>query len=81
MPEIVVIEEEPDCVSETAFPATAFPYASFSVTVIVAEELPSAATAAGLAATVDTAASTGPGTNVTEAVSVTSIESVVSCAV
>jgi hypothetical protein len=56
------------------------PFASSSVTVIVAVATPSPKTAAGLAVTVDTAADTAPAVKVTEAVCVSGSASVASVA-
>jgi hypothetical protein len=49
----------------TAFPLTGFPPESFSTTVIVDVDVPSAVTVAGFALTVEVAALTGPGLKVT----------------
>ena len=82
VPETVVTVDEPEpCVSVTALPATGWPYASFSVTVSVEVEEPSAVSEAGEAARVEADALTAPTVKETAAVSVTSTESVVSCAV
>src|SRR3954471_6263836 len=76
-----IVEKPPPCPSETVFPATRLPCASFSVTVIVAVVEPSASTEPGLVASVDVDALTAPGTNWTSAVWATVSESVVSVAV
>jgi hypothetical protein len=65
----------------TVLPLTGLPLASRRVTVIVEVATPSAATVPGAAVTVDTVADTAPAVNVTAAVWVTTIESVVSVAV
>ncbi len=62
-------------------PETGFDWPSFSVTVTVEVVAPSAVTEAGAALTVDCAALTGPTVKVTNAVWVTTTESVVSVAV
>src|SRR5436190_9038463 len=76
-----IVEKAPAWPSETVFPATRFPCASFSVTVTVAVVDPSASTEPELVATVDVDALTAPGTNWTSAVWATVTESVVSVAV
>ena len=64
--EIAVIVEEPEpAASETALPGTAFPFASFSVTVIVEVVEPSATTLPGLELAVEMPALTVPGESVT----------------
>ena len=70
-----------DDVRLTALPLTGLLFASRKVTVIVEVAIPSAATVAGLAVTVDAVADTAPAVNVTDAVCVTVIVSVVSVAV
>ena len=67
--------------SETVLPLTAWLNESKRVTVMVEVVEPSATTDAGLALTVDAPALTGPTVDVTVAVCVTVIESVVSVAV
>ena len=67
--------------SVTVLPATAFPYASRSVTVTVDVVEPSATIEAGEAATSDCDADPGPATNATDAVWPRVTESVVSLAV
>src|SRR4051812_24412010 len=76
-----IVEKAPPWPSETVFPATRLPCASFSVTVTVAVVDPSASTEPELVATVDVDALTAPGTNWTSAVWATASESVVSVAV
>ena len=78
---MVIVEEPPDFANVTVFPDTTFDCASLRVTVMVEVATPSAVTDAGAALTVDCAAVTAPGVNVTVAVCVTTIESVVSVAV
>src|SRR4051794_6386145 len=78
---VVIVEEPPDFASVTVFPETAFDCVSFSVTVTVEVVTPFAVTDAGAADTVDWAAVTAPAANVTAAVWVTVIASVVSVAV
>ena len=81
-PETVVIVEEPlPLASVTVLPETGWDCASSSVTVTVEVATPFAVTDVGDAETVDWAAVTGPTVNVTVAVCVTVIASVVSVAV
>jgi hypothetical protein len=68
-------------VSVTVLPLTGLPLPSRSVTVIVEVATPSAVTVAGLAVTVDVVAETAPAVNVTDAVCVSVMVSVVSVAV
>ena len=65
---VVIVEEPPPFASVTVLPETGFEFASFSVTVTVEVVAPSAVTDVGEAETVDCAAVTGPGVNVTPAV-------------
>ena len=82
VPETGVIVDEPaPCPIVTTWAATGLPKASRAVTVTVADDVPSAVTEPGAAATVDCTALTAPEVNVTEAVCVTVSESVVSVAV
>ena len=70
-----------DLASVTVFPDTGLLLASSRVTVMVEVVLPFAVTKVGDATTVDTVEDTAPAVNVTVAVCVTTIESVVSVAV
>jgi hypothetical protein len=67
--------------SVTLLPATGLPLTSRKVTVIVELATPSAVTVVGVAVTVEVAADTAPTVNVTAAVCVTTMASVVSVAV
>ena len=78
---VVTVDEPLPFASVTVLPGTTLPFASFSVTVTVDVVEPSAVTEPGEEATVDCAAVTAPGVNVTDAVCVTVTESVVSVAV
>ena len=82
MPETVAIVELPGpWSSEIALPATGWPEASFSVTVIVDVVELSATRLVGLAVTVETDAEAGPTPKFTPAVCVSVTESVASVAV
>ena len=79
---VVIVEEPPPLASVTVLPATGCDWASFEVTVTVEVATPfGESPRPGAAATVDWAAVTGPTVNVTVAVWVTVIASVVSVAV
>ena len=65
---VVIVEEPPDFASVTVLPATPVEWESLSVTVIVEVVLPSAATVAGAALTVDCAAVGTPSVKSTVAV-------------
>jgi hypothetical protein len=78
---VVTVDEPPPCPSETDWPLSGCPKASFAVTVTVEVVEPSAVTEPGAAETVDAVASTAPAVNDTVAVCVTVTESVLSVAV